>query len=173
MGTGCGAGWTGAPDEYGLPHALMSDGTPKGYAILDIDGSQWKLRWQAAQRPETFQMHVEAPDAVAVDQAPQALVLANIFNALPDARVQMRVGRAGSWQPVQRAVRPDPVRLNVMAREQALGEVPWRPLGAAHPSQHIWQAAIGQPLPPGTHVIEVRAEDNWHTYHGRRLIRVE
>lgn len=172
VGTVCGAWWTGALDEYGIPHALMSDGTPNGYAILEIDGAQWKLRWQVAQRPATFQMHLDVPDSLSADQVPQTLVLANIFNALPDARVQLRVGRGGVWQPMQRTVQPDPVRQRVMAREQSLGEMPWRPLGAAHPSQHIWQAAIGQPLAPGTHVIEVRAEDDWHTLEGRRLIRV-
>ena len=172
VGTACGAWWCGAPDEYGIPHSVMSDGTPTSYAVLEIDGSQWKVRWQAARRPADFQMHLDAPDSITVDQVAQSLVVANIFNALPNARVQMRVGHSSPWQEMQRAVRPDPVRLAVAAREQALGEVPWRPLGATHPSQHLWQATIGQPLAPGTHVIEVRAQDDWWSYEGRRLIRV-
>ena len=173
VGTPGGAWWTGAPDEYGIPHAMMFDGTPTGYAMLQIDGSQWKLRWQASRRPADFQMHLDAPQSVRADQASEALVVANIFNALPDARVQMRVGPSGPWQTMQRTVRTDPVRLAAVRREQALGEVPWRPLGpTSHTSPHIWQATLGQTLEPGTHVIEVRAEDDWWHYEGRRLIRV-
>ncbi|TVS14832.1 MAG: metallophosphoesterase [Planctomycetaceae bacterium] len=172
VGTACGAWCCGAPDEYGIPHAMMSDGTPTGYAILEIDGPQWKVRWQSARRPADFQMHLDAPSSVRVDQSAEAEVLANIFNALPDARVQMRIGTSSPWQEMQRSVRPDPVRLSVMERERQLGEVPWRPLGGAQASQHIWTTTIGRSLEPGTHVIEVRAEDDWWSYEGRRLIRV-
>src|SRR5690606_33932387 len=27
VGTSCGAWWSGAPNEYGIPHAMMTDGT--------------------------------------------------------------------------------------------------------------------------------------------------
>ncbi len=172
VGTVCGAWWCGAPDEYAIPHAMMSDGTPTGYAILEIDGCDWKIRWQSARRPTDFQMHLDAPASVHVDRSAETEVLANIFNALPDARVQMRIGESSPWLDMQRTVRPDPVRQGVREREQQLGEVPWRPLGGTHPSQHIWQAAIGRTLEPGTYVIEVRAEDDWWNYEGRRLIRV-
>ncbi len=40
MGAVCGSWWTGAPDEYGIPHTLMQDGTPTGYAFLDINGAR-------------------------------------------------------------------------------------------------------------------------------------
>ena len=43
VGTVCGAWWTGSPNEFGIPHAMMSDGTPNGYGFLHIDKNDWKL----------------------------------------------------------------------------------------------------------------------------------
>ncbi|MFW5756598.1 MAG: calcineurin-like phosphoesterase C-terminal domain-containing protein, partial [Tangfeifania sp.] len=125
MGTVCGAWWTGAPDEYGIPHTMMSDGTPNGYGFLHIDGNDWKLQWKTAGVPENVQMHIAAPEAVNAEDG-TFKVIANIYNALPDADLKMKIGEDGEWIAMKRVPQKDPVRLAEKERENQLGEVPWR-----------------------------------------------
>lgn len=178
MGAVCGSWWTGAPDEYGIPHTLMRDGTPTGYAFLDINGNDWKLRYKAARRPADFQMHISAPDEISTSDSSRTDVFANIFNALPDARVEMRVSRGPNnyiteWQMMIPAEQTDPVYNAMKAREDSLEEVSWRRVGDANPNpRHLWQASLPSNLKPGTYTIFVRAEDEWDRYKGRRIIRV-
>jgi len=171
VGAVCGSWWRGAHDVYGIPHAMMTCGTPTGYAFLSIAGADWKLRYQAARRPASFQMHLHAPDSVARGAADIA-IYANIFNALPDAQVRMRVGRAGVWQPMARSAEEDPVFLAAAQREAAIANPQGRRMRDPRPSPHLWKAGLPTNLPPGFHVIEVHAKDAWHEHHGRRLIRI-
>src|SRR5690606_7916872 len=108
-GTVCGAWWTGAPNEFGIPHTMVSDGTPNGYAFLHIDKNNWKLEWETAGVPEHVQMHIHAPDAVLSEN--EIKVTANIYNALPDAVVKMKIGEEGEWIEMERVLRVDPFRL--------------------------------------------------------------
>ena len=172
VGAVCGSWWGGAPDEYGIPHSMMRCGTPTGYAFLSVNGSDRKLSYRAARRPAGFQMHIHAPNTVAGD-AKGTGVFANVFNALPDAVVQMRAGGKEEWRPMERVAEPDPVYLAVRDREEKLAERPGRRLGNPPPSEHLWRADLPSGLAPGFHVIDVRAEDKWAVYEGRRLIRIE
>ena len=173
VGTLCGAWWTGAPDEYGIPHAMMSDGTPNCYTILHINGNEWKLSWKAARRPADFQMHIDAPDYISANSAMTIKVLANIFNALPSADVRMKIGENGEWLNMKRKAQNDPFRLAVMERESQLGKVPWRSLGNIAVSEHIWEAEAGMNLTPGVYVIYVEAKDDWWEYEGRKLLHIK
>ncbi|MEX0770197.1 MAG: calcineurin-like phosphoesterase family protein [Balneolaceae bacterium] len=173
MGTVCGAWWTGFYDEYGIPHSMMRDGTPTGYAFLEISGNDWKLRYKAARRPDDFQMHISAPDEVPVTATDTVRVFANVFNALPDANVEMRIGKSGFWQPMEPANRKDPVYEAMQKREQALDSTNWLNVGDANPNpRHLWKGALPDGLGPGTTTIYVRSEDEWDIYEGRRIIRL-
>ncbi len=172
MGTVCGAWWTGAPDEYGIPHAMMSDGTPNGYGFLHIDGNDWKLRWKTAGVPENVQMHIAAPDVVSAEDR-AFKVVANIYNALPDAEVKMRIGEKGKWINMKRIPQKDPVRLAEKKRENQLGDVPWRKMGGDADSQHIWEAEANRKLEPGVYQIQVKSTDHWFEYEGKKLVQVK
>jgi hypothetical protein len=173
VGTVCGAWWTGAPDEFGIPHAMMSDGTPNSYAFLHIDGNQWKLGLKAAGKPEDYQMHIYAPDSVGTGDAKEIKVAANIYNALPSAEVKMRIGNENDWVTMNRVLQADPVRLEVVKAENSLGDVPWRKMSNPSESEHIWEASREVNLAPGVYVIEVKATDDWWEYEGRRLLHVK
>ncbi|MFW6100469.1 MAG: calcineurin-like phosphoesterase C-terminal domain-containing protein [Bacteroidota bacterium] len=173
VGTVCGSWWSGAPGEFGIPHAMMSDGTPNGYATLHIDGSDWKLSWKVAGKPEDFQMHIDAPESVIADDTEKIKVTANIYNALPSADVKMKIGNGGEWTSMKRNPQKDPARLEAMEREEQLDEFPWRKLGSAHISEHIWVAEQEITPDPGVHLIQVKAEDKWWKYEGKRLLFVK
>lgn len=173
MATVCGAWWEGAHDEYGIPHSIMSDGTPTGYGFLDINGNDWKFSFKAARRPEDFQMHISAPNEVTVQEIHSTEVFVNVFNALPDAEVEMKVGENGNWQMMEPTEQEDPVYLAMKQREDLLKEVTWRRSGDANSNpRHLWKANLPANLEPGTYTIFLRAQDEWHKYKGRRIIRV-
>jgi len=173
VGTVCGSWWTGAPDEYGIPHAMMSDGTPNCYTALHIDGNSWKMSWKAPRRPEDFQMHINAPDVINSDTTDIVRVTANIFNALPSASVMMKAGDTGEWIKMEKSLQVDPLNVAAVAREKQLAEIPWRPMGNPAPSEHIWSAEFKLNLTPGVHVIHVKATDQWWDYEGSKLLHVK
>jgi hypothetical protein len=172
VGTVCGAWWTGAPDEYGIPHTMMSDGTPNGYAFLNIDGNSWNLKWKTAGVPENVQMHIAAPDVVSAENG-TFKVIANIYNALPGAEVKMKIGEEGEWMEMNRVPQKDPVRLAEKERENQLGDVPWRKMGSDADSEHTWEADLTTNLAPGVHFIQIKATDDWFTYEGKKLVRIK
>ncbi len=173
VGTVCGAWWTGAPNEFGIPHTMMSDGTPNGYAFLHIDKNDWKLEWKTAGVPENVQMHIDAPDVVSAGSNEGFKVIANIYNALPDAEVKMKIGDVGEWMEMKRIPQKDPVRLAEKERENQLGEVSWRKMGSDSDSEHIWEAVFLPELKPGVHTVQVIATDKWFEYEGEKLIHVK
>lgn len=173
MATVCGSWWTGAYDEYGIPHSLMRDGTPTGYGFLEIDEADWKFSFKAARRPADFQMHVYAPDEVSLSDSLQTEIYANIFNALPDATVEMKISNDDEWITMSKSEEPDPVYTAMKKREDAIDDVPWLRTGNANPTpRHLWKLNLPDGLEPGTYTIFIRASDAWHQFEGKRIIRV-
>ncbi|RPD44176.1 calcineurin-like phosphoesterase C-terminal domain-containing protein [Paracnuella aquatica] len=75
-GTVCGAWWTGP---------ICSDGTPSGYGVYEVNGSelQWYYKGTGLQRNE--QLRVYAPGR---DKANSAAVVANVWNWDPQWKVE-------------------------------------------------------------------------------------
>ena len=175
VGTSCGAWWTGAPNEYGIPHAMMTDGTPNGYAFLHMNEKEWKLEWRVAGRPADFQMHIDMPDVVSKDSIGIIKVTANIFNALPDAEVKMRIGENGEWRTMKLSPQRDPARLAEKEREMKIDNAPWLKMGGTAISKHIWEADLNinsDFSQPGVYYIEIQSKDKWFVHEGKRLIQV-
>lgn len=176
MGTVCGAWWTGAPDEYGIPHSMMRDGTPRGYAFLEIEEADWKLTYKAARRPADFQMHISAPEEVKQSELLTTEVFANIFNALPDANAEIKIAHGSftsSWQSMEKTEQPDPFYIAMNAREDSLATVSWRRMGQVNPTpHHLWKTTLPGNLETGTYTIFIRGEDRWNRFNGRKIIRV-
>lgn len=173
VGTVCGAWWSGAPNEFGIPHAMMSDGTPNGYGFLHINKSDWKFEWKPAGMNAGFQMQIDAPDFIETDAGNEIKVTANIFNALPDAVVKMKIGDDGNWIEMKRVTQTDPVRLAQKEWEEQINNVPWRKMGGDSNSLHIWEATYSVKENPGVYNIRVNAKDAWFEYEGNRLIHIK
>ena len=169
-----GSWWLGAKDELGIPHATMRCGAPNGWSILEVDGSRFRLRFQAARRPASHQMSIFAPSEVASAQAGATEVLVDVFAGSDRSRVEMKLGDTDSWHLLERVERPDPFYLELLAREAALGPALGRPLPPAAPSLHLWRGTLPASPPPGTHTLEVRTTDVFgQRFSDRRLIRIE
>ena len=50
----CGSFWGGPLDASGLPLATMADGTPHGYGILFVHGTETRLDYQPARHPASY-----------------------------------------------------------------------------------------------------------------------
>lgn len=174
--TVCGSWWSGAPDERGIPHSLMSDGGPNGHSIIEFDGHEYRLEYVPAGRPADYQMQIYAPEGVSVADLSQTEIMVNIFNGSARSTVEIRVG-SGEWRPMTKTAVPDPGLVAVLEREKAVLELKkdaWIAPPKARPSPHIWGAMLPTELTEGTHAIEVRTTDMFGaTHYGRRVIRVK
>lgn len=176
VGTVCGEWWGGAPTVYGIPHAMMSDGTPNGYAFLYIDEDDLKLEWRVAGKPSDFQMTIDAPDVISSESDDKILIRANIFNALPNAEVKMKIGEDGDWIEMNRSPQKDPVRLAAKEIESKIDKTPWRKIGQYDAtSNHIWEADLNSLLgkQSGVYCIYIKSKDKWFEYEGKRLIHLK
>ncbi len=170
-----GAWWCGERDEIGIPHATMNDGTPNGYALLDVDGAHCKVRWKCARRPADYQMNVYLPDAITVKDLGAAQAMVNFFIGTPQDEVEMRIGDDGPWRPMVPTVDLDPecLRMFGMNPHRLNGIWGWD-VDFPYPTEHLWKAPLDCPaLAPGTYVIHVKARDSFgQTHLGHRVFRV-
>lgn len=175
VGAASGAFWSGAPDAEGVPDATMADGTPNGYARLQV-GAQgaYRLSWHPARRPRddpafTDAMALHAPKLLRRGAYPAWGVYANVFMGHDGSRVEYRVDDGG-WTPMTRVSRPDPRLLAENARDDAAEALRgYDRSPEAEPSPHLWRGALPTDLAVGDHIVEVRAFDDWQ---GERRARV-
>lgn len=196
--TTSGSWWRGVPDELGIPHATMSDGTPNGYSIIRFDGADYRLRYKAARRPAEYQMNIHAPDAVASAEAAGTAVTVNIFVGNERTEAAMRFGDAKEWTPLERTSGFDPFFEALSERQRALytriaeesgiedidddvlgrvesryRELLGRGLPDPRETPRLWTGTLPANPAPGSHVIHVRATDMYGQVHrGRRIIRI-
>jgi hypothetical protein len=175
VGAASGAYWSGVPDAEGIPDATMADGTPNGYARLQVlkDGD-YRLSWHPARLPRddpsyTEAMALHAPKVLRQGAYPAWGVYANVFMGHDGTRVEYRVD-GGAWQPMARVARPDP-RLQVENARDDLAEAlrGHDRSPEAEPSGHLWRGKLPTDLATGTHEVEVRAFDDWQGEQRARI----
>lgn len=181
LGAVSGSWWSGPDDERGIPITDQRDGTPNGYYLLSVDGTNAKLRFKAASRPADFQMrvtldktfhqisdsglmHMDLDDIqggrVASAQLPHTEVVVNLFNGGPKSSIEMRIDD-GAPRRLTRVVRPDPYIHVLFAKERQLIK-PWVQV---EPSSHLWAAPLPADLAVGAHTLYINAEDEYGNAH--------
>jgi hypothetical protein len=169
----CGSWWTGAPDEVGIPHATMPDGAPNGYSIITFDNSRYSVQFKAARRPADYQMNIYAPEEITAADSQRTEVFVNVFAGSARSKVEMRLGRSGSWSRMDKVEAADPYYLLLKKMEQGPNRPPGKELPSPSASQHLWKAVLPKNPPPGTYLIFVRTTDMFgRTYCARRAITI-
>ena len=162
VGAASGAYWSGVKDAQGIPDATMGDGTPNGYARLQVmAGGEYRLAWHPARDTETA-LAVHAPRVLRPGAYPAWGVFANVFMGEADTRVEYRVD-GGEWKPMKYVIQPDPRLLVENVADDladALRGFDRSPEATA--SLHLWRGALPTDLPVGEHMIDVRVQDRWH-----------
>ncbi len=175
VGAACGAFWSGVKDAQGIPDTTMADGTPNGYARLDVatDG-RYRLSWHSARGQGGDAIGLHAPRVLRRGAYPAFGVYANVYMGRADTRVEYRVD-GGAWAPMQKMLRPDPRLLAQNVRDdeaETLRGYDRSP--EAEPSPHLWRGTLPTDLTVGEHLIEVRAFDAWQgEQHASARYRLE
>jgi len=168
-----GSWWSGAPDERGIPHTVMADGAPNGYSIITFDGKEYNLDFRAAGRSSKYQMNIIAPEEVTADQVPETDVVVNVFNGSERSKVEMLIGTAGTWVPMEYQVGIDPSFKKLSESENGVKDKKYRNLPKAKNSTHLWHAKLPAGLKPGTHLLRIRTVEMDGDQHlSGRVIRV-
>ena len=101
VGTASGAYWSGVKDAAGIPDATMADGTPNGYAVLDVmAGGTYALAWHNARDAADTSIGLHAPRVLRRGAYPGWGVFANVymgmlrgFDRSPEAEVSQHLWR--------------------------------------------------------------------------------
>ncbi len=189
LSTVSGSWWSGPFDPRGIPTTDQRDGTPNGYHILEVDGTDLVIRYKAAGYSEDFQLrilfdvahHGLSADGMRdfragelfdgrfnVDQVPAAEVVVNLFDGGPKSVVEFRIDD-GPYIPMQRVTRADPYMIEVFARNEATKKS-WL---QATPSSHIFTADLPDDLEAGVYTLSVRARDEFaQEHHGHTILEI-
>lgn len=165
IGTPSGDWYKGLLDERGLPVSTMRDGTPKGYVFLDVDGNQYKARYQVAGKSVDYQIDVFAPKLIEQGKRTTSAIFANFFMGTEGNQVRYRINN-GNWSNMNFIDDYDPKYLVDLFQWDTTDEL----LDGRRPSlpqknKHLWRANIPVNLPAGIHIIEVEAIDMYGQKH--------
>ncbi|KQY52181.1 calcineurin-like phosphoesterase family protein [Lysobacter sp. Root494] len=167
VGAACGAFWSGVKDADGIPDSTMQDGTPNGYARLEVRaGGDYRLSWHPVRLPAgdtavTPAMFLYAPNVLRRGSWPSFGVYANVFMGDAKIKVEYRVD-GGAWQSMKMVAEPDPRLLaENLKDDQASVLRGYDRAPPAKPSPHLWRGVLPTDLPAGAHRVQVRAFDRW------------
>ncbi len=158
VGANCGAFWSGVAAPDGAPVATMSDGTPRGHALLDVAGNgSYTLQYRVSGAPADEQIGLHAPKVLRQGAYPAWGVFANVYMGDDNTRVEYRVD-GGAWQVMKQVRQVDP-RLTVENAADDLASTlrSHDRSPEATPSPHLWRGALPTGLSLGRHKVEVRA----------------
>lgn len=173
VGTTSGDWYKGVLDANGVPVSTMRDGTPKGYALIDFTGNQYRIRYQVAGKPADYQMEIFAPKVVKKDLRTTSGIFVNFFMGSEGDEVKYRVSE-GEWKMMNHVREVDPAYLVDLLEWDTTEElIPGRRPSNAQPSRHLWRAPMPVNLPAGEHLITIEATDRYGNPHiGSRIFKI-
>lgn len=190
VGTTSGSWWNGLKGERNIPHTMMRDGTPNGYAIITFDGPAYTIDWTVAGSTDDHKMSIHFPRGVKANSMENPLLTVNYFNGSEHTRVEYKIPGLTGWKKMEKADAYDPYfslivqrrdnfkTLNLKQRwiqhdDLQKHSIPALRIPDADKSTHIWQAETGTDFPTGRHLIKVKVTDRYGRvftdYHSMRL----
>ncbi|MEM1446339.1 MAG: calcineurin-like phosphoesterase family protein [Planctomycetota bacterium] len=162
--TASGSWYRGPLDERGLPETRMRDGAPNGYAVVTFNGGDdYRIRFKAAGRPDTDQLHIHLPAEVTAHRVGRTEVVVNVYNGTERSVTEMRIlGHHDdqAWILMMQTTSTDPAYVAYKAQADVLAEASGRrTLPNPWVTIHLWKAPLPADLPPGQHTLEVRTTD--------------
>ncbi|CAM4217858.1 calcineurin-like phosphoesterase C-terminal domain-containing protein [Gillisia limnaea] len=165
VGTTSGDWYSGKLDENNIPVSTMRDGTPKGYAFINFNGSDYSIDYKVAGKPAAYQMEVFSPKVVAKGRRTKAGIYVNFFMGTQGDEVLYRVDD-GDWNEMQYLEEYDPSYVE-MVYEWDLTEELMHGRRSSNPikTEHLWRGDIPTKLETGQHTIEIKATDMFGKTH--------
>ncbi|QDH81167.1 metallophosphoesterase [Echinicola soli] len=171
-GATSGSIYIGPKDSYGTPSSIMRDGTPKGYAFLNITANSYSYEYMPSGN-NNWKMSVHLPKIVPQTKKYRGEVSVNFFQGSPRDSIKYRIDE-GEWKTLERSPEYDKFLLDIHYEWDHAEELPWgiRP-STPLISSHIWRGRMPSDLPLGDHTLEVMATD-WlgRTYRSSRTFKI-
>lgn len=190
LATVSGSWWSGPFDERGIAVSDQRDGTPNGYHVLQVNGTDLNVRFKGAGKPASEQMRIQFDVAysglegnghrdfmpgvlldgrMSADALDAATIIVNLFDGGPRSNVAYQVDD-GPFVPMNRVLRKDPYVVEQFHRHRETKKS-WV---EATPSTHLFTADFQDDLVPGTYTVTVRAKDEFGlTHHGHTIVEIE
>jgi hypothetical protein len=160
IGATCGNWWSGKVDNSGVADAEMSDGTPKGYAFLNIKGNQFTIDYKVAGQPANYQIKLYHRKVMGdFWWEGSGSIYANFFMGYEKSKVEYRIDDK-PWKDMKFVGGADPAFL-AKGNEWDLADTLMkgrRPTNAGD-CTHLYTAPLPENLGTGQHKIEVRGTD--------------
>jgi 3',5'-cyclic AMP phosphodiesterase CpdA len=171
-----GSWWGGLVDERGIPSALSRDGSPNGYHVLSVSGTDYATRFVPVGRNrETNMRMMLSKRASERDTAPgeasgarscplqtaslcSTELVVDVFDGGPRTRLTFEIeGIHLPPQPMRRSRLSDPHIVDVFTRDRHAYKAWVEPA----PSSHIWTAPLPEDLSPGVYRLAVWGTDEF------------
>jgi hypothetical protein len=150
-GAVCGDWYKGLYRFDGYPDATMRDGTPLGFAILSIEGNQYKARYkvQGANDNKQTTLHYD-----------KGQLYVNYYMGSDSCRVYYRNTADDEWIEMEQSIEPDPRTLfmhqQIKTSLASCGkQLAGRQISDPQPCGHLWKATIHK-LPSGFHTVKIK-----------------
>src|SRR3546814_4984405 len=123
--------------------ATMADGTPNGYARLQVaEHGEYRLTWHGARDTADTTIGLHSPKVLRQGAYPAFGVYANVYMGFEGSRVEYRIDD-GDWRPMRKVLQPDPRMLAENARDDAATELRgYDRSPEADVSQHLWRGTL-------------------------------
>lgn len=174
VGTTSGNWYSGELDANGIPPATMSDGTPKGYAVVTFKGNTYMTDYFVSNADKGFKMTVFLPKVIQKKKSSNSSMYVNYFLGSEKDDVEYSV-KEGEWKKMERTETLDPTLLQEVLRwDTSAALLNGRRPDDPSPSPHIWRAAVPSNLPVGEHTIRFRVKDMYgRTFDTERTYRID
>lgn len=158
-GTTSGDWYSGLPDSNNVPVSVMRDGTPKGYAFLNINGTDYTIDYKVAGSLLSRQMDIHGPKIIQARRRTSARFYVNFYMGRADSDVQMRISE-GPWQKMNFLSAADPLYTGKLFEWDTSDTLrPYRRPSVPVNSTHLWWSPVPATLDVGDYKVEIRAVD--------------
>ena len=165
VGTTSGDWYSGLKNKQGVPTSTMRDGTPKGYAILNVSGNTYTFDYKVAGEADDYQLNITFPAEILQKDVRRYTLYANFFIGTANDTVEYSLD-GSEWKKMNHTVTEDPnYQFNVLKFDNASELMDGRRPSAATPSTHVWQIKLPRSLKAGHYTIQVRATDMFGRTH--------
>ncbi|MDR2146524.1 MAG: calcineurin-like phosphoesterase C-terminal domain-containing protein [Tannerella sp.] len=174
VGTTNGNWYSGEFDNAGIPVSTMADGTPKGYAIVNIEGNKYTFDYKVAGKPADCVMNIYCPKVVPQMRHNPYAVYVNFFLGTGKDKVEYRID-GKIWKDMQPVEEYDPYFIYLSQRwDFSETLLQGRRPGLPSRCTHLWKGNINTTLDTGEHQIEVRVTDMFGRTHLEKTVyRIE
>jgi len=158
VGTTSGDWYSGTLNSSGVPVSTMRDGTPKGYAILEVKGNQYAFKYQEVGDANKEGLSVYGPSVVAKKYIGRYPLYVNFFMGSVNDDIRYQID-GGEWKKMQRVESFDPAYYRtVLEFDGATALVDGRRPSNPVASKHLWSTNLPK-LKVGKHVVKIEATD--------------